>query len=122
MAEMLLLGRCGLSCGLCTEHSAGVCHGSGCAIAQCVAKRGLLTCANCPDMPCSSLIHFAYDPIWRTLPPVIESLRRIKRIGLEAWLDGQRAFFGDDRQRQRWLDLHGECGDLNRQRRRQNPA
>jgi hypothetical protein len=136
MQEMLLVGRCGLYCDLCTERIAESCHGCGCecnacgaqyhrehcAIYRCVTERGLLTCADCPEMPCTRLIHFAYDPIWRTHRPVIENLRRIRRIGVEAWLEEQRAYFDDERLRQRWLDLHRECSDLHRQRRRQNPA
>ncbi len=42
--------------------------------------------------------------------PVLENLRRIRRIGLEAWLDEQEAYWADPRRRDRWLQLHRECG------------
>jgi len=47
----------------------------------------LASCAECDDLPCTRLIQFANDPIWRTHLPVLENLRRIQRIGVEAWLD-----------------------------------
>ncbi len=136
MEEMLLVGRCGLYCDLCTERVEGTCHGCGCecgacgaqahrdycAIYRCVADQGLLTCADCAELPCTRLIHFTHDPIWRTHRPVIENLRRMQRIGIPAWLEEQRAYFSEERLRRRWLDLHRECSELSRQRRRQSPA
>ena len=41
---------------------------------------------------------------------VLENLRRIRRIGLEAWLDEQEAYWANQRRRDRWLQLHRECG------------
>ena len=62
---------------------------------------------------------FAYDPIWLTHLPVLENLRRIHRIDVEACLDEQEAFWAvaatschvmKRRRRDRWLQLHRECG------------
>jgi hypothetical protein len=115
---------CGLYCGICSEfllHE--TCHGCGCDCGQCAAEphrancyiyrcvieRGLESCAECDDLPCTRIIQFAYDPIWRTHLPVLENLRRIQRIGVEAWLDEQKAYWADRRRLDRWLQLHKEC-------------
>jgi hypothetical protein len=42
--------------------------------------------------------------------PVLENLRRIRGIGVEAWLDEQEAYWGNQRRLDRWLQLHRECG------------
>lgn len=106
-----LAAPCGLYCGSCTELLLdNTCHGCGCDCGQCaaephrnacsihrycVADKGLETCAGCSDFPCTQLIQFAYDPIWRTHLPILENLRRIQRIGVEAWLSEQDAYWAD---------------------------
>jgi hypothetical protein len=55
------------------------------------------------------LIQFTYDPKWRTHLPVIENCRRIRRIGLDAWLDEQSAYWRDETAKGRWLKLHAQC-------------
>lgn len=130
-----LAAPCGLYCGVCSDLVLdGVCHGCGCDCGQCAAgphrracdiyrccvtERELETCAQCDGFPpvvvlqdncCTRIIQFAYDPIWRTHLPVLENLRRIRRIGVEAWLDEQEAYWADQRRRDRWLQLHKECG------------
>ena len=93
-----LAAPCGLYCGNCSEFLLDrTCHGCGCDCGQCaagphrracdiylccVAERGLETCAECDDFPCTRLIQFAYDPIWRSHLPVLENLRLIQRIGM----------------------------------------
>jgi hypothetical protein len=74
-----------------------------------VAEKGLVTCADCGEMPCTQVIQFACDPIWRTHRPVIENLRRIRRIGAEAWLAEQAVYWADERRLDRWVRLHKEC-------------
>jgi hypothetical protein len=105
-----LAAPCGLYCGVCSDFVLdGVCHGCGCDCGQCAAgphrrachiyrcvtERELGSCAECDDFPCTRIIQFAYDPIWRTHLPVLENLRRIRRIGTEAWLDEQEAYWAD---------------------------
>jgi hypothetical protein len=41
--------------------------------------------------------------------PVSENLRRIRRIGVEAWLDEQEVYWADQRRLNRWLRLQREC-------------
>ena len=41
------------------------------------------------------LIEFCFDPIWRSHRPVIENLRRQKKIGYEAWLAEQKEYWSD---------------------------
>jgi hypothetical protein len=55
------------------------------------------------------LIQFAFDPVWRTDRPVIENLGRVQRIGDEAWLGEQAAYWLDGRRLERWLQLHKQC-------------
>ncbi|MCR4405542.1 MAG: DUF3795 domain-containing protein [Anaerolineae bacterium] len=121
----MLAAPCGLYCGSCTELLLDdTCHGCGCECGECAAgphhnvcaiyhccviEKGLETCAGCDDFPCTQLIQFAYDPIWRTHLPVLENLRRIQRIGVEAWLDEQQAYWADRKRLDRWLQLHREC-------------
>jgi len=120
-----LAAPCGLYCGNCSDLLLdGACHGCGCdcggcavglhhtacAIYRCcTADRRLASCAECDDLPCTRLIQFVNDPIWRTHLPVLENLRRIQRIGVEAWLDEQQAYWADQRQLNRWLQLHRQC-------------
>ena len=120
-----LAAPCGLYCGSCSELLLDeTCHGCGCDCGQCAAgphraacaihrccvtERRLENCAECDDFPCTRLIQFAYDPIWRTHLPILENLRRIQRIGVEAWLYEQEAYWADQRRLDRWLQLHGEC-------------
>ena len=119
-----LAAPCGLYCGSCSELLLDkTCHGCGCecgqcaagphrdacALYRCVTERGIESCAACDDLPCTRLIQFAYDPIWRTHLPILENLRRRQRIGVEAWLDEQEAYWADQRRLDRWLQLHKGC-------------
>jgi hypothetical protein len=119
------MAPCGLYCGNCSDRLvAEVCHGCGCTCGQCAAQphheacaiyhccvveKGLATCADCDEMPCTRVIQFAYDPIWRTHRPIVENLRRIRRIGAQAWLAEQAAYWADQRRLDRWVQLHQEC-------------
>jgi hypothetical protein len=117
MEDQAYLAPCGLYCGICDDLAAGDCAGCGsdctcgqcaacwhhahCKIVACVRGKGYRTCAECDDLPCTRLIEFAYDPIWRSHLPVIENLRRIRKIGAEAWLAEQAAYWQDDERRLR---------------------
>lgn len=115
--------RCGLYCGICVDCINNECHGCGCdcgkcagqwhdehcAIALCVHAKGLESCAQCDELPCTQLIQFTVDPIWRTHLSCIENLHRRRRIGTEAWLREQEAYWQDERRRGRWIRLFEEC-------------
>ena len=125
MTEVSLAAPCGLYCSNCSHLLVEkVCHGCGCGCGQCAAEphhdacaiyrccvveKGLATCAECEELPCTRIIQFAYDPIWRTHQPIIENLRRMQHIGLQAWLAEQEAYWADRRRLERWLQLHQEC-------------
>ncbi len=115
---------CGLYCGICGDNiKTGECHGCGCdcggcagawhmahcRIAQCVTERGHESCAACPQLPCTRLVQFCCDPIWRTHRPVIENLRRRQRIGTEAWIAEQEEFWSDPVRKRRWLASGEDC-------------
>ena len=114
---------CGLYCGICADYRNDICHGcgcdcgkcigkdhaQGCDIAKCVNGRRLESCADCKEFPCSRLIQFTVDPVWRTHSPCIENLRRQKKIGTKAWIREQEAFWQDDKRRRAWNWLGSEC-------------
>jgi hypothetical protein len=120
-----LAAPCGLYCGICYYNVVTeVCHGCGCECRECTAmahadacavyrccarERQLRSCAECVDFPCTRLIQFCHDPIWRTHLPILENLRRIRTIGVEAWLDEQAEYWSDKVRRERWLLLASEC-------------
>jgi hypothetical protein len=115
-----LAAPCGLYCGVCPEHLDGKCHGvcgcscgqcegakfaKGCETAQCVFGKGLESCADCPELPCTRLIMSANDPLYVTGAPNLENLRRRKRIGTDAWLAEQKQYWSDTKKRDRWVKL-----------------
>jgi len=115
---------CGLYCGICIDYVVNKeCHGCGCECSKCAGKwhndhcdiakcakgKGLESCADCEDMPCTRLIQFTCDPIWRTHAPCIENLRRRKKIGTDKWLAEQEQHWSHAAQRKRWLALYREC-------------
>ena len=125
MVNAKLLGKCGLYCGSCTDYLEEKCclgcgcnceqcaahwHHQSCEISLCVDERGLETCADCPELACTKLIQFAYDPVWRSHLPVIENLRRIRTIGSERWLEEQAAYYADPAKLAPWIKLHHDCG------------
>jgi len=130
--KAFLAPACGLYCGICMDYVDGKCHGCGCkcgrcagkwhiehcGIAACAKKKGLESCADCADMPCTQLIQFTVDPIWRTHAPCIENLRRRKKIGTSAWLREQEAHWKDEGNRTKWLALYRECSRKSRQAKR----
>jgi hypothetical protein len=125
MNQPLIVGKCGLYCGACTDLTLEkVCRGCGCGCKTCAAHwhhkscgiygcaegKGFTTCAECTEMPCTRLIQFASDPVWTTHLPVIENLRRITGIGLDLWLEEQESFFRDPKEAAKTERHHQECG------------
>jgi hypothetical protein len=120
--DLKLATPCGLYCGVCVEYLDKSCHGCrctcGCAILEyhrscdiykcCVDKKGLKSCKDCEELPCSKLIQFCYSPTRSTHLPVIENLRRQKTIGTEKWLKEQREVWSNEVRRKQWLWLHKE--------------
>ena len=120
------VGPCGLYCGACLDNLVNKeCHGCGCdcgncageyhfkhcSISQCAAAKGIATCAECADFPCTNLIQFAFGPFVRHHLPVLENLRRIQRIGVEKWLEEQKAYFADEENRRQWVYAEEEGGE-----------
>ena len=127
-----LAAPCGLYCGVCGSNlTSNECHGCGCdcgdcagaahaevcRIARCAADKGYATCAECDEMPCTYLTEFAFDPVWRTHLPVLEHLRRIRRIGADAWVEEQRTYWADERRLTRWLALYERCTEASLRKR-----
>ncbi len=118
-----LAAPCGLYCGICRDQINGECHGcgckcgkcagqahaEGCTIAACARKKGLVSCGQCDDLPCTHLIQFTLSPEWRTHSPCIENLRRRKKVGTVRWLREQEAYWRDENNRRSWLRLYDEC-------------
>ncbi|MEM2912703.1 MAG: DUF3795 domain-containing protein [Candidatus Bathyarchaeia archaeon] len=116
---------CGLYCGACIDYlTYRNCHGCGCECGKCAASkhhrecdiykccvenRRLGACCECPDFPCSLLIQFCYNPVWLHHLPVIENLRRRKRVGTEEWLKEQENVWKNKWYLQKWLWLQKEC-------------
>ena len=126
MNQPLPAGKCGLYCGICADLLLEkVCRGCGCMCKTCAAhwhhqscpifkcadEKGFTTCAECSEMPCTMLIQFANDPIWRTHLPAIENLRRIEKIGLDLWLEEQKDFFSDSEEVRKQEVLHQTCSE-----------
>lgn len=102
--ERKLIGACGLFCGLCPRfqsRSKSRCEGclSGrmgtyCGVYHCVTKRGYLTCAECPEYPCTRLkralkLDEELDS-FISHRAALENLDYIKKFGLESFLGEQR--------------------------------
>jgi hypothetical protein len=97
---------CGCDCGAC----AGAWHDEHCEIARCAHGRGYGTCAECDELPCTTLIQFAYHPFCIHHLPVIETLRRVRKVGRERVLAELRAYFADEERRLEWafIEAHGD--------------
>lgn len=51
-------------------------------------KTGVTTCADCPDFPCSRITGFNNDGM-RHHAEVLENLRRMHEMGIEAWVKAE---------------------------------
>lgn len=106
--------KCGLYCGACSsmllsEKEAGdqrlaklkldyedsACAGCAgganpdCEFILCNQEHGSECCALCPEFPCQQITKFSQDE-WAHHIDVIDNLKRIKEIGVDAWLKEQR--------------------------------
>ncbi|MCD6136483.1 DUF3795 domain-containing protein [Candidatus Bipolaricaulota bacterium] len=102
--EQKLIGACGLYCGLCPRfqsRSRSRCEGcvSGrmgayCGVYRCVTKRGYLTCAECPEYPCTRLkralkIDDELDS-FLSHRVALDNLDNIRKFGMDSFLSEQR--------------------------------
>lgn len=62
---------------------------SGCKMMLCARKRGLKYCFQCEGFPCTIVNEFCANGIAHHRRS-IENLKRIKQIGLEAWIKAQK--------------------------------
>ncbi|MCW3992246.1 MAG: DUF3795 domain-containing protein [Candidatus Bathyarchaeota archaeon] len=60
-----------------------------CALRHCVLERGWAHCAQCPDFPCSQISDFNDDGRPHH-GEVLDNIRRLRDIGLDAWIEEQR--------------------------------
>jgi hypothetical protein len=106
LEEKHLASCCGLYCGLCPRFQSKAasrclsCHlgeqHSYCSVYRCcVTKRGLFTCADCDDYPCERLsrvlgVEEGLDS-FISHKPALPNLDRIREVGLETYLEEQRA-------------------------------
>ena len=64
----------------------GKCGAPNCAIRNCAKARGVEVCALCPDYPCDKIRTFAQSE-----PLLLHDGERIKKVGLEQWIEEQIA-------------------------------
>lgn len=122
--DLKLAAPCGLYCGVCVDYLDKICHGCHCTCGTCgssecheecgihkccVEEKGLDTCCDCSELPCSKLIQFCYSPIWSTHFPIIENLRRQKIIGIEKWVKEQREVWSNEKNLKRRVWQEKEC-------------
>jgi len=62
---------------------------SNCEFVTCNKRHGTESCAFCPEFPCAMLVKFKDDE-WEHHQSVLDNLRRIKEIGIEAWVREQQ--------------------------------
>jgi hypothetical protein len=74
-----------------------------------VNQKGLDSCGDCEDLPCSKLIQFCFSPILFHHLPIIENLRRLKTVGAEKWEEEQKEAWSNEWYIERWLWLQKEC-------------
>jgi hypothetical protein len=64
----------------------GKCGAPNCAIRNCAQSREIEVCALCPDYPCQKIEIFAQSE-----PLLLHDGERIKKVGLEQWIEEQIA-------------------------------
>ncbi len=62
---------------------------SDCKMMLCAGRRGLQYCFQCEDFPCTSVDEFSSDGISHH-KKTIENSKRMKEIGVEAWIAEQK--------------------------------
>lgn len=63
-----------------------------CEFVRCNQAHGTESCAFCPEFPCGMLVKFQTDE-WEHHQKVLDNLRRIREIGVEAWLAEQKEYW-----------------------------
>ncbi len=89
---------CGLNCAKCGLLETGKCAGcrgpadkhwsADCGFLACTRVKGLRYCFECDELPCEKLTAFANDG-YEHHRITVENLKRMREIGLEAWLEQQ---------------------------------
>ena len=92
-------------CGRCDASG----HHERCEIYRCVSAGKRADCSECTEFPCSKLIRFCYSPIWTHHLPVLENLRRRKKVGVAQWLKEQEEAWSSEWYLKRWLWLQKKC-------------
>jgi hypothetical protein len=64
----------------------GKCGAPNCAIRNCARSRGVEVCALCADFPCARIETFAQSE-----PLLLHDAERIRKVGLERWVEEQIA-------------------------------
>ena len=96
---------CGLNCGVCEIHlgtgdhersECGACRGPleqhwspDCEFVPCAREKGVDYCFQCGEFVCEKLKSFAEDP-WPHHRRTVENMKRMKEMGLEAWIEDQK--------------------------------
>ncbi|NDP28471.1 MAG: DUF3795 domain-containing protein [Flavobacterium sp.] len=62
-----------------------------CTFIDCKLKKGVVSCVECEDFPCKSLIEFKSKMPHRI--EIIQSQNRMKEIGIENWIIEMQAYF-----------------------------
>ena len=62
----------------------GGCGPPDCEIRECAQRRGVITCAFCPDFPCEPL-----RLLNERYPVLIGNLERQREVGIDAWVEEQ---------------------------------
>lgn len=99
-----LVAYCGIYCGGCGGYKKGRCKGckdgggfKSCPVRICCQERNYETCAECDQLlGCKKLDNFIaslFSFIFRQLPR-IEKIKRIKEIGIEAYIKSQGGIHG----------------------------
>ncbi|NLU42929.1 MAG: DUF3795 domain-containing protein [Firmicutes bacterium] len=91
---------CGLNCAKCDLFAEAKCAGcrgpadrhwsASCKFLACARVKGLRYCFECDELPCDKLTAFASDG-YEHHRITVENLKRIREIGLEAWLKQQES-------------------------------
>jgi hypothetical protein len=63
---------------------AGTCGNPRCGIRKCARAKGVFACPDCPDFPCKRI-----ETLGRSESTLVHDGRRMKEIGLDAWIAEQ---------------------------------
>lgn len=92
---------CGIYCGHCSKYKEGICKGchsdqhvtnhKRCEIYKCcVIEKKKKWCFQCRKFPCNEMITFTQWRSWINHKECIKNLYKMKDIGVEKWLKGQK--------------------------------